>query len=366
MRYKLTFILLLTLPYLAYSQLSAHKKEVPDSYNFWLYLPDNYYTQKESTPLLIFLHGNSLCGNDLNRVKRYGTIDAIERGLKVDAVVLAPQNPGGAWRPEKINKLLDWALQNYPVDTNRIYVFGMSLGGYGTLDYTGTYPERIAAAVALCGGANLKSYCGLGTFPLWIAHGTADRSVPVSQSQKVVNAIKACGPTDLLRFSKLQGVDHSYLARAFYVPEPYEWLFCHTKADSSAYLNTTIPLTKQTMANAYTQRAKTTIRVDSTMARYRSDVEAEKVPEIAQQSDSSNREQTEVKSTQEIPTQEVINDEISRKNEPENSEKYHIVKKGDTLYAIARRYGTTIGNLCKINNIKENSILQIGQKIQYK
>lgn len=365
MRYKLTFLLLLTLPYMAYSQLSAHKKEVPNSYNFWLYLPDNYYTQKESTPLLIFLHGHSLCGNDLNRVKRYGTIDAIERGLKIDAVVLAPQNPGGAWQPDKINNLLEWALRNYPIDTNRIYVFGMSLGGYGTLDYTGTYPDKIAAAMALCGGANLKSYCGLGTFPLWIVHGTADRSVPVSQSQKVVNAIKACGSTELLRFSKLAGVDHSYLARAFYVPESYEWLFCHTRADSIPYVNTSIPLTKQTMATAYTQRAKVTITVDSTMARYRN--RSNEVKEVNEIIDEPEIVNTEPQQATERITQSTTNSEDSlQKNEDKNSEKYHIIKKGDTLYAIAKKYGTTISNLCKINNIKENSILQIGQKVRYK
>lgn len=365
MRLKLTILFLLAFPYLSYSQLSAHKKEVPNSYNFWLYLPENYYTQKESTPLLIFLHGHSLCGNDLNRVKRYGTIDAIERGLKIDAVVLAPQNPGGAWQPDKINNLLEWALRNYPVDTNRIYVFGMSLGGYGTLDYTGTYPDKIAAAIALCGGANLKSYCGLGTFPLWIVHGTADRSVPISQSQKVVNAIKACGSTEQLRFSKLAGVNHSYLARAFYVPEPYEWLFCHTRADSTPYINTTIPLTKQNMASAYTQRSKVTITIDSTMARYRSG--AKEIKELKEGREKVEKSYSEPQQVEREATQSTtISKSSLQRKEDKNSEKNHIVKKGDTLYAIAKRYGTTISNLCKINNIKENSILQIGQKIRYK
>jgi predicted peptidase len=76
----------------------------------------------------------------------------------------------------------------------------MSLGGYGTLDFAGTYPEKIAAAIALCGGSTLRDYHKLGDLPLWIVHGTADRAVSVKESQKVVAGMQQLGITSRLRF----------------------------------------------------------------------------------------------------------------------------------------------------------------------
>ena len=121
--------------------------KVSGAYNFWLYEPAKVDTLK---PLVILLHGNSLCGRDLNMVRKYGTIDAIEKGRNLDAYVIAPQNPGGAWKPEKVKLVMDWVINNKKIDTNRIYVLGMSLGGYGTIDFVATYHDRIAAAMALC------------------------------------------------------------------------------------------------------------------------------------------------------------------------------------------------------------------------
>ena len=81
----------------------AQKNVVPDNYNFWIYTPGDYEEHNRNVPLIIFLHGASLCGNDLNRIRRYGVLDAIEKGKIIPAVVLAPQNSGGAWKPEKMN-----------------------------------------------------------------------------------------------------------------------------------------------------------------------------------------------------------------------------------------------------------------------
>ena len=203
--------------------------KVSGAYNFWLYEPAKVDTLK---PLVIFLHGNSLCGRDLNMVRKYGTIDAIEKGRNLDAYVIAPQNPGGAWKPEKVKLVMDWVINNKKIDTNRIYVLGMSLGGYGTIDFAATYPNLVAAGIAMCGGGTRKSYCGLNQVPLWIAHGTADRAVGVRESDKVVNAMKACeGGAPRLHYDRVPGMNHGALARAFYKKETYEWLFKHSLAE---------------------------------------------------------------------------------------------------------------------------------------
>ena len=182
----------------------------------------------DKKPLVIFLHGRSLCGNDLNKVLRYGTVDALKKGREIDAYVIAPQNPGTFWKPDNIMNVADWVIDRYPIDTNRIYVLGMSLGGYGTIDLTAAYPHRIAAAMALCGGGSRKDLSGLNEVPLWIIHGTADAAVSVNESRKVVDKMKEAGKTPLLRYDEWLGVNHGALARLFYLEQTYEWLFMHT------------------------------------------------------------------------------------------------------------------------------------------
>src|SRR5574344_2525902 len=114
-------------------------------------------------------------------------------------------------------KVLEWAEKHYPVDPSRVYVVGMSLGGYGTIDFAGTYPDKVAAAMALCGGGTIKDYSGLLKVPLWIIHGKSDRQVPWTASQKVVDAMAAIDTTRLLRYDLLPGIDPGGLARCFYV-----------------------------------------------------------------------------------------------------------------------------------------------------
>ena len=122
----------------AYDFLRAVKDEIPGGYNFWVYTPVDYFYSQEQTPVVIFLHGASLCGKNLDKVRRYGPLDAIVKGRDIDALTIVPQNPGGAWNPKKIMDMLDWVKKNYPCDSNRVYVLGMSLGGYGTMDVCAT------------------------------------------------------------------------------------------------------------------------------------------------------------------------------------------------------------------------------------
>lgn len=232
-------------------QMAAMKNVIDDGYNFWLYAPREYLYENRRVPLIIFLHGASLCGTNMQRVRRYGLLHAIEKGRYYPAMVVAPQNPGGSWSPRKIANILDWVERNHDIDTTRVYVIGMSLGGYGTLDFAGSYPERVAAAMALCGGSTLKDFTGLGRIPLWILHGTADKAVPVSQSKNVVNAIKQSGNDRLLRYDWLKGASHGDLARILYLKQTYDWLFFHTTVDKPREVERDITITNADMKNAY-------------------------------------------------------------------------------------------------------------------
>lgn len=236
--------------------IKAVKGQVADGYNFWLYTPATAAADSDSvgTPVVIFLHGASLCGRNLERVKRYGTIDAITHGRELDAYVIAPQNPGGAWSPRRVMNIVDYLCRDHNVDTTRIYVLGMSLGGYGTLDLAATYPDKIAAAIAMCGGASVSDLSGLAKVPLWIIHGTADRAVTVAQSDRVVQAIE-CGrdssDTVRLTYDRIKGMNHSRPARLFYRMDIYDWLMSHSLTDSLRAAKPTFPLTEQVFSTAY-------------------------------------------------------------------------------------------------------------------
>lgn len=183
---------------------------------------------KEKIPVIIFLHGRSLSGHDLARVKRYGVLRAIERGKDLEAIVVAPQTSNG-WDPDKVMEVLDKVEQEYPVDKERVYVCGMSMGGYGTMDVAGKYPDRIAAAVAICGGGTLSYACNLTQVPLWIQHGSADRAVPASESKKIYNAIKKCDKDADATLTIIPGGTHGSVERLFHGEKIYDFMFRHVK-----------------------------------------------------------------------------------------------------------------------------------------
>ena len=234
-------------------KITAYNDSVPNTYNFWLYTPDRTIDDEiEPKPVIIFLHGASLCGRNLEMVKRYGTIDAIEKGRNIDAYVIAPQNPGGSWNPNKLMQILDWVSDNHNIDYDRVYAIGMSLGGYGTIDLAAAYPDRIAAAIAMCGGSTVSDLSDLNDVPLWIIHGTADRAVSVQQSDKVVAEMRQANTeTPRLIYNRVQGMNHSRPARMFYLTESYEWLFRHTLKDENREIAPSFELTDEVLQSAY-------------------------------------------------------------------------------------------------------------------
>lgn len=303
--------------------LTAHKKVVPGGYDFWVYTA--YDTASEPQPLILFLHGASLCGNNLERVRRYGPLQALQMGLEIPAIVVAPQNPGDAWRPGKILQVVEWVERHYPIDTNRIYVFGMSLGGYGTIDFTGTYPDKVAAAIAMCGGGQLRDFCGLNEVPLWIIHGTADRQVPLHQSQRIVDAMEQCGDTPRLQFTRLEGSNHGAPARAFYLASTYEWLLSHRLDTPGRPMTPGYNVSPNDLRGAYKHLHRSNSRIEVT-----------KTPHS---------------------TETAIPDTTGDAT-------YYTVRKGDTLGRIARQHHTTVARLCELNGLKQNSIIRPKQRIR--
>ena len=222
------FISLLILSFFSTNAQDITAIKGKTDYPFWLSTPKDY---KENTkmPLLFFLHGKSLSGNDLNRVKRYGVLRAIEKGRKIPAIVIAPQLASGAWDAKKLFEILNYAEKNYNIDSNKVYVCGMSLGAYGTLEFAGKYPNKIAAAVAICGGGNISDACNLSKIPLWIQHGDADKAVNISESKKIVTAIKKCDDNKNVIFTVIKGGTHGSVEQLFHENTIYDWMFIQSK-----------------------------------------------------------------------------------------------------------------------------------------
>lgn len=222
MKLKLFYITLFILTSaFGFSQLKTITNKT--TYPFWINVPEKESTEKQ--PVLIFLHGKSLSGTDLNRVRRYGVLRAMDKGRKIPAIVVAPQVAKGNWNPDKVLEVLEYVKKNYNVDESRIYVCGMSLGGYGTLHFAGKYADKITAAVAICGGGNVSDGCKLATIPLWIQHGDVDYIVPMSESKKVVEAIKKCNESADVTLTIIKGGNHGNVERLFHEDAMYDWLF---------------------------------------------------------------------------------------------------------------------------------------------
>lgn len=236
------------------SAITVKKESAKSSggYKFWLVKPEIADSDTVAKPLVVFLHGASLCGHNLEKVRRYGTLDAAERGRKIDAFILAPQNPGGSWKPDKIMELVDWAREHNNIDSTRVYVLGMSLGGYGTMDVAAAYPDRIAAAIAMCGGSTAGDVTPLNRVPLWIIHGTADRAVSVKESDRVVSALEKADTDSVVRlhYDRIAGMNHGQPARMFYVADTYDWLLSHSLADSLRPISPTFDVS-QGIRSAY-------------------------------------------------------------------------------------------------------------------
>jgi predicted peptidase len=220
MKYFFVVIFLLV-SFLNFSQLKTITNKT--TYPFWINVPEKESNKKQ--PILIFLHGKSLSGTDLNRVRRYGVLRAMDKGRKIPAIVVAPQLAKGSWNPDKVLEVLDYVKKNYNVDESRIYVCGMSLGGYGTLHFAGKHADKITAAVAICGGGNVSEGCKLATIPLWIQHGDIDYIVPMSESKKVVEAIKKCDQNADVTLTIIKGGNHGNVERLFHENAVYDWLF---------------------------------------------------------------------------------------------------------------------------------------------
>lgn len=198
------------------------RKEVEGS--FLVALPEGYgRIRSQRWPLILFLHGSGERGSDVQQVAVHGPIKEIRRGRKIPMIVVAPQCPEGQWwDADTLTGLLDHMERKYRVDRNRIYLTGLSMGGFGTWDLAIRSPQRFAAIAPICGGGEPRRARVLKDIPTWVVHGDRDPAVPLQQSVEMVEALRKAGGN--VRFDIIQGGGHDVWTDVYANPAFYEWL----------------------------------------------------------------------------------------------------------------------------------------------
>jgi len=196
-------------------------------------------------PVLLFLHGAGERGDDNRRQLNNGKGILLKAARDFGCIVVAPQCPAGEkwslvdWSQDKVtfsdqpsepmrlaSELIDSLAQQYDVDKNRLYIMGLSMGGYGTWDAICRWPGRFAAAVPICGGGDPAQAGLLIETPVWAFHGDADPVVSVELDRAMIQAIKDAGGDP--RYTEYPGVGHNSWSPAFAEPELLAWITSHS------------------------------------------------------------------------------------------------------------------------------------------
>jgi predicted peptidase len=178
--------------------------------------------------LIVFLHGAAERGADLRRVKRHGLPRLLDRRPEFPFVVVSPQCPRDAWWSLPVlTALLDDVCARHAVDPERIYLTGLSMGGFGTWAWAIAEPHRFAAIAPICGGGRPAQVCAIRHLPVWVFHGARDTVVPLQRSEEMVRALEACGGN--IRFTVYPRAKHDSWTRTYANPELYDWFLQHTR-----------------------------------------------------------------------------------------------------------------------------------------
>jgi predicted peptidase len=196
---------------------------------FLSWFPDDYKSNKKTKyPLLIFLHGSGERGADLDKVKVWGPPSFVEQRPDFPFIVISPQCPEGLWwNIEDLDILLGKLLKKYRIDPDRIYLTGLSMGGFGTWSWACTYPDRFAAIAPVCGGGDNQFADEINNVPVWAFHGQEDPVVPARRTIEMVEAINQNGGN--AKMTIYPGVGHDSWKQAYSGGELYNWLLSHTR-----------------------------------------------------------------------------------------------------------------------------------------
>jgi predicted peptidase len=190
--------------------------------DYLLSLPGGYEKSRTNWPLVLFLHGAGESGSDLAKVKVHGPPKLVEANGPFPFILISPQCPGRGWNADVLYALLQDSMQRYRVDKDRVYLTGLSMGGYGTWALAAAHPETFAAIAPVCGGGNPADAAKLKHLPIWVFHGARDTTVPLRRSEEMVEALKAAGGNP--KFTVYPEAGHDSWTETYRHPEFYQWL----------------------------------------------------------------------------------------------------------------------------------------------
>jgi len=213
-------------------------KTLSASVNYLLYLPKGCDAKADKRwPLILFLHGAGERGTNIWKVATHGPLKHVTADSDFPFIVISPQCPERQiWSRDVLLALLDNVTAKYAVDTRRIYLTGLSMGGYGTWDLGLACPEKFAAIVPICGGGQMIGVLlsshdkgpALKSLGVWAFHGGKDPVVPLEESQRMVNALKKAGVQDV-KITVYPEAEHNSWTEAYKDPALYEWLLKHQR-----------------------------------------------------------------------------------------------------------------------------------------
>jgi len=202
-----------------------------------IYVPEDY-DAAEKYPLVLFLHGSGERGDDNRAQTKKNTVMQTllneENLAKYPCVVLAPQCPEDLWwagddddNTGELMGLLEQTKAAYSIDDNRVYITGISMGGYGTWGMLTAYPDYFAAAVPVCGGWEPEDASLFKHVPIWAFHGARDKAVRPENSRDMVKALELTGGN--VRYTEYPKEKHQSWEKAWREPELFEWMFAQVR-----------------------------------------------------------------------------------------------------------------------------------------
>ena len=196
-------------------------------YNYLLNKPKKSSSKK---PLIIFLHGSGEKGNDLEKVKVHGPLNYLQNN-ELDAFVLVPQCPQETyWESESLHQLIQKVIKENSIDTNRIYLTGLSMGAWGAWNLAFAHPETFAALVPICGFVDrvpMIENCKIANIPTRIFHGLMDDVVDANYSITIYKKLKGCSKD--LELTLFDDANHDSWTRVYNNSAIYEWMFQQIK-----------------------------------------------------------------------------------------------------------------------------------------
>jgi predicted peptidase len=215
-------------------QTLTYKDSDGKEVKYVLFVPHDYKGDKPF-PLILFLHGSgeTYDGKNEGKQAKVGIGPAVEKQEKTfPAFVLMPQAQKRNWRADgedaqRALDILKAVQKDYKIDDKRLYLTGLSMGGFGTWSMAAKYPDKWAAIVPICGGGNVKDAEKIKDIPCWVFHGDADKAVAVDKSREMVAALKDAGGKP--KYDEYPGVGHNSWEKAYANKELFDWLFMQQK-----------------------------------------------------------------------------------------------------------------------------------------